>query len=46
VAAWRGAHEFFENKATLDKVATLLGVRKLDSAASIIGYDWRAAKTP
>jgi site-specific recombinase XerD len=44
VAAWRGAHEFFDKKATLDQVAKLLGVRKLDSAASIIGYEWRGTR--
>jgi site-specific recombinase XerD len=41
VSAWRGAHEFFEHHATLDQVAKLLGVRTLDSAASMIGYEWR-----
>jgi site-specific recombinase XerD len=41
VVSWRGAHEL-ANGASIAHVAKLLGVRTLDSAAAIIGYDWRA----
>lgn len=45
IPAWRGRHEF-DAGVPLDQVAKLLGVRKLDSAASIIGLEWRATGTP
>jgi integrase/recombinase XerC len=40
VAAWAGA-EAREHGMPIDRVARLLGVRSLDGAASIIGWDWR-----
>ena len=39
VAAWAGAKAFAEG-ATIDEVARILGVRSLDRAAAIIGWDW------
>lgn len=39
VAAWAGAKAFAEG-APIDEVARRLGVRSLDRAAAIIGWDW------
>jgi integrase len=43
VAAWAGA-EAREHGLPIDHVARLLGLRNLDQAASIIGWDWRAGE--
>lgn len=40
IAAWRGATEFTQG-ASIDEVAQLLGMRSLDRAAALIGFDWR-----
>jgi hypothetical protein len=40
VAAWAGASAF-RHGASIDQVARMLGVRSLDAAARIIGFDWR-----
>ena len=40
VAAWAG-DKAFSDGAPIDDVARRLGVRSLDRAASIIGWDWR-----
>jgi site-specific recombinase XerD len=41
VAAWAGA-EAREHGMPIDYVARMLGVRSLDRAAAIVGWDWRA----
>lgn len=41
IPAWRGATEL-ANGASIDEVAALLGMRSLDRAATLIGFDWRA----
>jgi integrase len=42
VVAWRGARALAEG-AGIEEVALLLGVRSLDRAASLIGWNWRRA---
>ena len=39
VAAWAGATAFRQG-AQIDEVARMLGVRSLDQAARLIGWDW------
>lgn len=38
---WRARHAF-DNGASIETIATLLGHRRLDEAASAIGHDWSA----
>jgi site-specific recombinase XerD len=42
VVAWRGARALAEG-AGIEEVALLLGVRSLDRASRLIGWDWRGA---
>jgi len=39
VAAWAGATDF-RQRARIDETARMLGVRSLDQAARLIGWDW------
>lgn len=40
IPAWADAKAFAEG-ASIDAVARMLGVRNLDQAAALIGFDWR-----
>jgi site-specific recombinase XerD len=42
VAAWAGATAFRDG-ASIEEVARMLGVRSLDAAARLIGFDWRSS---
>jgi hypothetical protein len=42
VAAWAGARVFAEN-GRIEDVARALGVRSLDGAAGLIGFDWHSS---
>ena len=41
VAAWAGSRVFRET-GRIDAVAHALGMRNLDRAAALIGWDWQA----
>jgi integrase/recombinase XerC len=45
VAAWAGRLAF-EQTQQIDEAARVLGVRSLDRAAAIIGWDWSTGETP
>jgi integrase len=45
VAAWAG-RDAFDRTGRIDDVARMLGVRSLDRAAAIIGWDWSADEGP
>lgn len=45
VAAWAG-RDAFERTGRIDDAARVLGVRSLDRAAAIIGWDWSADEGP
>lgn len=45
VAAWAGRRAFDQTQQ-IDQAARMLGVRSLDRAAAIIGWDWSTGETP